>query len=92
MVQKANRVCPSELMTNDQGELGLALFACYLSRFPYVIALTRDYHGPQLPTGGFPFVFSDDEEQSKDFMPKYSAHFVPVKFYGLNNPLTGRRR
>jgi hypothetical protein len=80
-----------ELITNDRGELGVIMFACYLSPFPYVITLTRDYHGPRCAQHpGFSSFYSNDKEQSKDLMPKYNAHFVPVKFYGLNNPLTGR--
>ena len=39
---------------------------------------------------GFSKFFSPDPSRSIALMPRYNAHFVPVKHYGCRHPVTGK--
>lgn len=77
---------------NDQGEFGVILYSCCVTPFPYVITLRKDYDPVHLAENpGFSSFYSQNPERSKALKRLYNAHFVPVKYYGYINPLTGQR-
>ena len=39
---------------------------------------------------GFSKFFSADPSRSIALMPRYNAHFIPVKLYGHRHPVTGK--
>ncbi len=39
---------------------------------------------------GFSKFFSADPSRSIALMPRYNAHFIPVKQYGHRHPVTGK--
>ena len=79
---------------NSQGEFAVILFACCVAPHPYVITLMDDYGGPRCDVDGFSQFFGVDATHAKSLMPKYNAHFVPVKRYGPyphnTHPVTGQ--
>ena len=57
---------------------------------PYVITLTDDYGGPRCDVDGFSQFYGVDATHAKSLMPKYNAHFVPVRRHGpsITHPIT----
>ena len=59
----------------------------------YVVTPTRDYPSddPRQPERwGFSKFYSPDPTDSRALMPKYNAHFVPVKYSGRVHCVTGK--
>ncbi len=59
----------------------------------YVITPGRDYPAddPNQPARwGFSSFYSPDPMHSVALMPKYNAHFVPVKYSGREHCVTGK--
>ncbi len=70
------------------GEYPVILFAVSVAS-AYVVTPTRDYSQPE--RSGFSNFYSSDPNRSVALMPKYNAHFVPVKYSGLVHCVTGRQ-
>ncbi len=74
------------------GEYPVILFAVSVAS-AYVVTPTRDYpdDDPSQPTRwGFSKFYSSDPSRSVALMPKYNAHFVPVKYSGRVHCVTGK--
>jgi hypothetical protein len=75
----------------DNGDCFAILFAAFLSA-PYVIT-QRDYHPDDstCPTHlrGFSKFYSPDPQHAVALMPRYDAHFIPVKWFGKVHPVSG---
>ena len=61
------------------GEYPVILFACCVSPLPYVITRKDDYDVPRCEVKGYSQFYAKVKEGSKSLMPRYNAHFVPVK-------------
>jgi hypothetical protein len=73
-------------LPNANGEFGVILFACYLGPWPYVITLDSDYDNIAKGVSRF---CGPSRQSGIALQPLYDSHFVPVKFYGYNHPITG---
>ena len=74
------------------GEYPVILFAVSVAS-AYVVTPSRDYpdDDPSQPARwGFSKFYSPDPSRSVALMPKYNAHFVPVKYSGRVHCVTGR--
>jgi hypothetical protein len=75
------------------GEYPVILFAVSVAS-AYVVTPTRDYPAddPSQPErSGFSNFYSANPNLSVALMPKYNAHFVPVKYSGHVHCVTGRQ-
>ena len=74
------------------GEYPVILFAVSVAT-AYVVTPGRDYPAddPSQPARrGFSKFYSDDPTVSIAIMPRYNAHFVPVKYCGRMHCVTGK--
>jgi hypothetical protein len=74
------------------GEYTVILFAVSVA-CAYVVSPGRDYPAddPSQPQRwGFSKFYSDDPSRSVALMPRYNAHFVPVKYCGRMHCVTGK--
>ena len=74
------------------GEYPVILFAVSVAS-AYVVTPGRDYPAddPSQPQSwGFSKFYSPDPTRSVALMPRYNAHFVPVKYCGRVHCVTGR--
>ena len=74
------------------GEYPVILFAVSVAS-AYVVTPVRDYPAddPSQPQSwGFSKFYSPDPTDSRALMPRYNAHFVPVKYCGRVHCVTGR--
>jgi serine/threonine protein kinase len=77
---------------SPSGEYPVILFAVSVAS-AYVVTPSRDYPAddPSQPARwGFSKFYSPDPSCAVALMPKYSAHFVPVKYSGRVHCVTGR--
>jgi hypothetical protein len=77
---------------SDSGEYPVVLFAVSVAS-AYVVTPGRDYPAddPSQPQRwGFSKFYSADPTDSRALMPRYNAHFVPVKYCGRMHCVTGR--
>ncbi len=75
----------------ENGDCTVILFAVFLSA-AYVIT-HRDYHPDDTSTPhhlkGFSKFYSPDPQHAVALMPRYDAHFIPVKRFGKVHPVSG---
>jgi hypothetical protein len=74
------------------GEYPVILFAVSVASV-YVVSPSRDYppDDPNHPERwGFSSFYSPDPNHSVALMPRYNAHFVPVKYCGRTHCVTGK--
>jgi hypothetical protein len=74
------------------GEYPVILFAVSVAS-AYVVTPGRDYPAddPNQPARwGFSSLYSSDPKHSVALMPRYNAHFVPVKYCGRVHCVTGK--
>jgi hypothetical protein len=74
------------------GDCTVILFAVFLSS-AYIVT-HRDYHpdDPSTPLHlrGVSRFYSPDPQHAVALMPRYNAHFIPVKYFGKVHPVTGK--
>ncbi len=89
----AARLCLiSKQAPSASGEYPVILFAVSVAS-AYVVTPGKDYPAddPSQPRKwGFSSFYSPDPNHSVALMPRYNAHFVPVKFCGRVHCVTGR--
>jgi hypothetical protein len=77
---------------SGDGEYPVILFAVSVAS-AYVVSPGRDYPAddPDHPERwGFSKFYSADPTDSRALMPRYNAHFVPVKYCGRVHCVTGK--
>ena len=89
----AARLCLiSKQAPSASGEYPVILFAVSVAS-AYVVTPGKDYPAddPSQPRKwGFSSFYSPDPNHSVALMPRYNAHFVPVKYCGRVHCVTGR--
>ncbi len=90
----AARLCLiSKQAPSASGEYPIILFAVSVAS-AYVVTPGRDYPADdpsQKEKWGFSSFYSPDPNHSVTLMPRYNAHFVPVKKCGYVHCVTGKR-
>jgi hypothetical protein len=78
---------------SENGEYPVILFAVSVASAYVVTPGKNDYpadHPDHPELWGFSKFYSDDPSRSVALMPRYNAHFVPVKYCGRTHCVTGK--